>query len=309
MKKGKPYIGFCVGLLLLAMPPLFVRSEYVLNLFLMYFLYVIIAQSWNLLGGFTGQVSLGHSAFFGIGAIVTRLLWTADVPIIVALIAGGAGAVLLAAIVGIPCLRMRSAYFPIGTLALAMIAQITVGNLFPVPGSLSSDYLAGYKISSRYYIALAVAALTVAVVYRIVHSRTGLALVGIRDDEAAAEAMGVRTFRYKVFSLMVSSALVGMGGGIFAYHQVSYYYYAPFELSWSFLPTLTTFIGGLGTIAGPIVGAAGFLGLSEIFAITLGEIHMLVFAFTFILVVLFAPGGLMSVSAKVRGLVLKLVGR
>jgi branched-chain amino acid transport system permease protein len=309
MKKGKPYIGFCVGLLLLAMPPLFVRSEYVLNLFLMYFLYVIIAQSWNLLGGFTGQVSLGHSAFFGIGAIVTRLLWTADVPIIVALIAGGAGAVLLAAIVGIPCLRMRSAYFPIGTLALAMIAQITVGNLFPVPGSLSSDYLAGYKISSRYYIALAVAALTVAVVYRIVHSRTGLALVGIRDDEAAAEAMGVRTFRYKVFSLMVSSALVGMGGGIFAYHQVSYYYYAPFELSWSFLPTLTTFIGGLGTIAGPIVGAACFLGLSEIFAITLGEIHMLVFAFTFILVVLFAPGGLMSVSAKVRGLVLKLVGR
>jgi len=309
MKKGKPYIGFCVGLLLLAMPPLFVRSEYVLNLFLMYFLYVIIAQSWNLLGGFTGQVSLGHSAFFGIGAIVTRLLWTADVPIIVALIAGGAGAVLLAAIVGIPCLRMRSAYFPIGTLALAMIAQITVGNLFPVPGSLSSDYLAGYKISSRYYIALAVAALTVAVVYRIVHSRIGLALVGIRDDEAAAEAMGVRTFRYKVFSLMVSSALVGMGGGIFAYHQVSYYYYAPFELSWSFLPTLTTFIGGLGTIAGPIVGAACFLGLSEIFAITLGEIHMLVFAFTFILVVLFAPGGLMSVSAKVRGLVLKLVGR
>jgi len=309
MKKGKPYIGFCVGLLLLAMPPLFVRSEYVLNLFLMYFLYVIIAQSWNLLGGFTGQVSLGHSAFFGIGAIVTRLLWTADVPIIVALIAGGAGAVLLAAIVGIPCLRMRSAYFPIGTLALAMIAQITVGNLFPVPGSLSSDYLAGYKISSRYYIALAVAALTVAVVYRIVHSRIGLALVGIRDDEAAAEAMGVRTFRYKIFSLMVSSALVGMGGGIFAYHQVSYYYYAPFELSWSFLPTLTTFIGGLGTIAGPIVGAACFLGLSEIFAITLGEIHMLVFAFTFILVVLFAPGGLMSVSAKVRGLVLKLVGR
>ena len=309
MKKGKPYIGFCVGLLLLAMPPLFVRSEYVLNLFLMYFLYVIIAQSWNLLGGFTGQVSLGHSAFFGIGAIVTRLLWTADVPIIVALIAGGAGAVLLAAIVGIPCLRMRSAYFPIGTLALAMIAQITVGNLFPVPGSLSSDYLAGYKISSRYYIALAVAALTVAVVYRIVHSRIGLALVGIRDDEAAAEAMGVRTFRYKVFSLMVSSALVGMGGGIFAYHQVSYYYYAPFELSWSFLPTLTTFIGGLGTIAGPIVGAACFLGLSEIFAITLGEIHMLVFAFTFVLVVLFAPGGLMSVSAKVRGLVLKLVGR
>jgi len=307
--KGKMSFSFAVGVLLFAALPAVIRSEYMLNLFLMYFLYVIIAQSWNLLGGFTGQVSLGHSAFFGTGAIVTRLLWTADVPIAPSLIAGGLSAVILAAMVGIPCLRMRSAYFPIGTLALAMIAQITVGNLFPVPGSLSSAYLAGYSTLSRYYVALFVAALTVAVVYWIVHSRTGLALVGIRDDEAAAEAMGVRTFRYKVLALMVSSLLAGLGGGIFAYHQVSYYYYAPFELSWSFLPTLTTFIGGLGTIAGPIVGAACFLGLSEIFAISLGEVHILVFAFTFVMVVLFVPGGLMSVSTQVRDFALRLVRR
>jgi branched-chain amino acid transport system permease protein len=204
---------------------------------------------------------------------------------------------------------MRSAYFPIGTLALAMIAQITVANIFPLPGSLSSGYLVGYTILSRYYLALFAAIFTVAVVYWIVRSRTGLALVGIRDDEAAAEAMGVRTFRHKVFALMVSSLLVGLGGGIFAYHQVSYYYYAPFELSWSFLPTLTTFIGGLGTIAGPVLGAACFLGLSELFAISLGEVHIVVFAFTFILVVLFVPGGLMSISTKVRGLSMRLVGR
>ncbi len=309
MTRARSFCSFSVALVLFALLPAFIRSEYMLNLFLMYFLYVIIAQSWNLLGGFTGQVSLGHSAFFGAGAIVTRLLWTANVPIAAALIAGGLSAVILAAVVGIPCLRMRSAYFPIGTLALAMIAQITVGNLFPVPGSLSSAYLADYNILSRYYVALIVAALTVAVVYRIVHSRMGLALVGIRDDEGAAEAMGVRTFRYKVLALMVSSLLVGLGGGIFAYHQVSYYYYAPFELSWSFLPTLTTFIGGLGTVAGPIVGAACFLGLSELFAISLGEVHILVFAFTFVLVVLFIPGGLMSVSTRVRACALKLARR
>jgi len=307
--KGKTSFSFAVAVLLFAVLPAVIRSEYMLNLFLMYFLYVIIAQSWNLLGGFTGQVSLGHSAFFGTGAVVTRLLWTSGVPIAPSLIAGGLGAAILAAIVGIPCLRMRSAYFPIGTLALAMIAQITVGNLFPVPGSLSSAYLADYSTLSRYYVALLGAALTVAVVYWIVHSRAGLALVGIRDDEAAAEAMGVRTFRYKVLALMVSSLLVGLGGGIFAYHQVSYYYYAPFELSWSFLPTLTTFIGGLGTIAGPILGAACFLGLSEVFAISLGEVHIVVFAFTFVLVVLFVPGGLMSVSTKVRGVTTKVMRR
>jgi branched-chain amino acid transport system permease protein len=300
---------FGLAVLLFALLPTLIRSEYILNLLLMFFLYIIVAQSWNLLGGFTGQVSLGHSAFFGTGALITRLLWTAGVPIAPALIAGGLSSAALAALVGAPCLRMRSAYFPIGTLALAMIAQITVANIFPLPGSLSIRYLVGYAILSRYYLALLVAVLTVAVVYWIVRSRTGLALVGIRDDEAAAEAMGVRTFKHKVFALMVSSLLAGLGGGIFAYHQVSYYYYAPFELSWSFLPTLTTFIGGLGTIVGPILGAACFLGLSELFAVSLGEVHIVVFAFTFILVVLFVPGGLMSISTKVRGLAVRLVGR
>ena len=298
-----------LAVLLFALLPAVIRSEYMLNLLLMFFLYVIIAQSWNLLGGFTGQVSLGHSAFFGTGALITRLLWTAGLSIVPSLVAGSLGAAVLAALVGVPCLRMRSAYFPIGTLALAMIAQITVANLFPLPGSLSSGYLVSYTMFSRYYLALAVAVLTVSVVCWIVRSRTGLALVGIRDDEAAAEAMGVKTFRHKVFALMVSSMLVGLGGGIFAYHQVSYYYYAPFELSWSFLPTLTTFIGGLGTIAGPILGAACFLGLSELFAISLGEVHIVVFAFTFILVVLFVPGGLMSVNTKIRGLFARIAGR
>jgi branched-chain amino acid transport system permease protein len=309
MMRRNVWIFSGLAALLFAFLPALIRSEYILNLLLMFFLYVIVAQSWNLLGGFTGQVSLGHSAFFGTGALMTRLLWTAHVPIVLSLIAGSLSAVVLAALVGIPCLRMRSAYFPIGTLALAMIAQITVANIFPLPGSLSSGYLVGYTILSRYYLALLAAMLTVGVVCWIVRSRTGLALVGIRDDEAAAEAMGVKTFKHKVFALMVSSLLVGLGGGIFAYHQVSYYYYAPFELSWSFLPTLTTFIGGLGTIAGPILGAACFLGLSELFAISLGEVHIVVFAFTFILVVLFVPGGLMSISTKIRGLFMRLAGR
>jgi len=309
MSGSKALIIIGAGVLIFGLLPSFVRSVYVLNLVLTFFLYVIIAQSWNLLGGFTGQVSLGHSAFFGTGALITRLLWTSGIPIAPALVAGSLSSVALALLVGVPCLRMRSAYFPIGTLALAMIAQITVANMFPVPGSLSSAYLTGYSILNRYYLALLVAALTVLLVYWIVRSRTGLALVGIRDDEEAAEALGVKTFRHKVFALTVSSFLVGLGGGIFAYHQISYYFYAPFELSWSFLPTLTTFIGGLGTITGPIMGAACFLGLSELFAISLGEVHIVVFAITFILVVLFAPGGLMSISAKIRAITTKMTGR
>ena len=300
MRNSRYLVLLACGSILFGLVPLAVKSEYLLNTLVLYFMYVIVAQSWNLLGGFAGQISLGHSAFFGIGALITRLLWVAKVPILLALAGGGAAAIVLAAIVGIPSLRMRQGYFPIGTLALAMIAQITVANIFPLPGSLSSEYVGAFNLMSRYYLALAMALLTVIVVYFLVRSRKGLALVAIRDDEGAAEAMGVKTFSHKVLALLVSSFLAGLGGGVYAYHQVSYYYYGPFELSWSFLATLTTFIGGLGTISGPIVGSALFLAMSEIFAVSLGEVHVLIFGFTFVLVVLFLPGGLMTISNWVR---------
>jgi len=281
-----------------ALVPFLTKSEYLINLLIMFYLYVIISQSWNLLGGFTGQISLGHSAFFGMGALITRLLWMMKTPILIASLAGSVSAMLLAGIVGIPCLRMKRGYFPIGTLALAIIAQITVGNILPVPGSLPSEYIVGYNLSYRYYLALSATILSLVVVYSVVRSRTGLAFIAIRDDEGAAEAMGVKIFRYKVKALLISSFLAGLVGGVFAYHQVSYYYQSPFELSWSFLPTLTTFIGGLGTIMGPILGSACFLVLNELFAFTLGEFHLVIFGFTFILIVLFLPGGLMSITQR-----------
>ena len=297
MTNAKALLLAGISLAVLGSVPLVLRSEYFLNLLIMFFLYVIVAQSWNLLGGFTGQISLGHSAFFGAGALATRLLWVGKTPILPAVAAGGLASALMAAMIGVPCLRMRSAYFPIGTLALAMIAQSTVANIFPVPGSLSREFIVGYSLASRYYLALFVATLTVLVVYGITRARIGLALVAIRDDEGAAEAMGVKTFRYKVLATLVSSFFAGLGGGIFAYHQVSYYYEAPFDLSWAFLPTLATFIGGLGTIPGPIVGSLSFLALGEIF-VSFREIHMVIFSFTFIVIVLFLPEGLMSITRR-----------
>jgi len=290
-----------------ALVPLLTKSEYLINLLVMFFLYVTLSESWNLQGGFNGQISLGHSAFFGIGALITRLLWTSKVPLLLALLGGALSSILLAGIVGIPCLRMKRGYFPIGTLGLAIIAQITVGNILPVPGSLPSEYIVGYSLSSRYYLALSVAILSLLVVSYVVRSRTGLAFVAIRDDEEAAEAIGIKIFGYKVKALLISSFLAGLGGGVFAYHQVSYYFQSPFELSWSFLPTLTTFIGGLGTILGPIFGSVCYFALNELFAFTLGEVHLVIFGFTFVMIVLFVPGGLMSISQKIFSL-LKYLG-
>lgn len=283
-------------IMLLIFLPFVVKSQYILSLMITLFIYVILAESWNLLGGYTGQVSLGHGAFFGVGALVTRLLWVNKIPIFLSLPLGGIGAALLAAIVGIPCFRMRLAYFPIGTLALSMIALLTVSNIFIAAGALSTDLLKSYEIFSRYYLALCIVLLSIITIYYLVRSRPGLAIVAIRDNEKAAAAIGIKTLKYKTLALLTSTFLAGLAGGIYAYQHVSYYYDAPFDLTWSFTAPLTTFIGGISTIAGPIVGSICFLALSEIFAVTLGQVHVLIFGFCFILIVLFLPGGLLSMK-------------
>ena len=293
--------------LLLISLPLIVKSQYILSLMITLFIYVVLAESWNLLGGYTGQVSLGHGAFFGVGALVTRLLWVNKIPMLLSLPLGGLGAALLAAIVGIPCFRMRSAYFPIGTLALSMIALLTVSNIFIAAGALSTELLRSYEIFSRYYLALFIVLLSIMTVHYLVRSRPGLAIVAIRDNETAAAAIGIKTLKYKTLALLTSTFLAGLAGGIYAYQHVSYYYDAPFDLTWSFTAPLTAFIGGISTIAGPIVGSICFLALSEIFAVTLGQVHVLIFGFCFILIVLFLPGGLLSMKmATLRSLKRKI---
>jgi len=296
MKRQMKKLLLILLTLFLIFLPLLVKSQYILSLMITLFIYVILAESWNLLGGYTGQVSLGHGAFFGLGALVTRLLWVNKIPILLSLPLGGLGAAFLAAIVGIPCFRMRLAYFPIGTLALSMIALLTVSNIFIAASALSPQLLKSYEIFSRYYLALFIVLLSIIAIHYLVRSRSGLAIVAIRDNEKAAAAIGIKTLKYKTLALLTSTFLAGLAGGIYAYQHVSYYYDAPFDLTWSFTAPLTTFIGGISTIAGPIVGSICFLALSEIFAVTLGQVHVLIFGFCFILIVLFLPGGLLSIS-------------
>jgi branched-chain amino acid transport system permease protein len=282
----------------LALLPFMVKSQYILKLMITLFIYIILSESWNLLGGYTGQVSLGHAAFFGIGALATRLLWIANVPFLLSLVSGGVAAALLATLVGIPCFRMRLAYFPIGTLALGMIGILTVGNIFTNADPLPPPLLRSYEIYSRYYLGLVIALLATAAIHFLLRSRPGLAIVAIRDNEKAAAAIGIKTLKYKSMALLISTFLAGLAGGIYAYQHVSYYYDAPFDLNWSFTPALATFVGGIGTLAGPIVGSVCFLALSEIFAVSLGQVHVLIFGFCFILIVLFLPGGLLSIGGR-----------
>lgn len=285
-----------------ALVPFFTARNDLLNLGVQIFLAIALAQSWNLLGGYAGQINLGHAAFFGLGALVTRTLWVGGIPLFVALGAGAVVATAFGVLIGGPAFRLRGAYFAIGTLALAEILRITVGNLMPEISTISTAALASYNLVPRYYLGLALATVSVAVVAIVIRSRVGLGIQAVREDEAAAEASGVGALRHKLLALALSTALVGLTGGAFAYYHVSYYPQHVFSPAWTFDAVLISFIGGVGSLHGPILGALFYVILKEFLALRLVELHLLIFGVLFILVVLFLPGGLVEAWGRARRL-------
>ena len=294
--------GIFLAVAFAAFPLISQRSD-LLNLGIQIFLAVALAQSWNLLGGYAGQITLGHAAFFGLGALVTRVLWVHGAPLLLALVAGALVATVFGVLIGLPAFRLRGAYFAIGTLGLAEILRISVGNLMPEISTIPAAALASYNMLSRYYLTLGLAVLCVTVVAVLVRSRVGLGIQAVREDEAAAEASGVGAFRHKLLALALSTALAGLAGGAFAYYHVSYYPQHVFSPVWTFDAVLISFIGGVGTIHGPVFGALFYVILKEVLAVRLVELHLLIFGVLFILVVLFLPGGIVEAWSRVSRLI------
>jgi branched-chain amino acid transport system permease protein len=289
--------ALAVALLLL---PLVVESDYAMNLLFSILLYSAMAQSWNILGGYAGQVSIGHSAFFGAGAFTTRLLWVSGVPLLPSLLIGSIIAVMLASIIGFPALRLRGPYFAIGTMALAEALYLTLRNVFPGVAFLPGKYIATYSLIPRYYLVLVLVGLIGFVTYVVMNSRLGLALEAIRNDQDAAESSGVNLFKHKVFAFTLSALFMGFTGGVFAYYHTSYYIAYPFGGVWSFEPLVMTIIGGAGTLIGPLIGAIFYVGLKEVLAVRIGEMHIILFGTIFVLVVIFLPGGIVEGVQKIR---------
>jgi branched-chain amino acid transport system permease protein len=299
-RPGRAGVLTTLLVLALALLPVATARADVLNLAFLIFLNIALAQSWNALGGMAGQINLGHSAFFGLGAFVMRWLWIAGAHPYLGLAAGGAVALLFGLAIGVPAFRLRGAYFAIGTLALAEILRITTGNVFPQVSTLPAPLIAGYRLVHRYYLALALAVVTMGILWFMMRSRLGLGLRGLRDDEDAAEASGVNTLSHKIAALAISTALAGLAGGVFAFYHVSYYPQMPFSAAWTFDSLLITFIGGVGTLWGPVAGAVFYVLVRDILARSLVEIHLLIFGALFITVVMLLPGGLVEASAWIR---------
>jgi branched-chain amino acid transport system permease protein len=280
--------------------PQFITSESVLNLAVYVLLYVSIASSWNILGGFCGQTNLGHAAFFGSGALVTRMLWFAGWNIFVSMFVGGLVAVVLALIIGVPAFRLRGVYFAIGTLALSQILLITVGNTFSTISSIPIEDLKVYSLVPRYYMFLGVALLTMVVAYALLNSRFGLGIMAVREEEDAAESLGVSALKYKMLAFGLSAFFGGLTGGAFAFYHVGYYPQLTFGPEWTFDSMMMAYIGGVGTIVGPVIGAIFFVILREFLALKFAEFHLIIFGVLFILVVLFLPDGFMGIWDKIR---------
>lgn len=275
-------------------------SESTWNLFFLIALGISMGQSWNILGGFAGQTSLGHAAFFGIGAIVARVLWLHGTPFFLAFLVGGVAAAAFALIIGAPTFRLRGAYFAIGTLAVAEVMRITVGQNQPYISTIPGTMIANYNLPLRYWVALALAVATCVAAYMLLRSRWSLGILGVREDQEAAQASGVHVLRHKLIAFGISALFMGFAGAVFAFKQISYYPEAPFLATFTFEALMIAYIGGVGTIAGPVIGGIFFVAVRERLAANLTDLHQVIFGVLFVLVVLLLPGGLLEIWERLK---------
>jgi branched-chain amino acid transport system permease protein len=258
-----------------------------------------LGSAWNLLAGYGGLVSLGSAAFLGIGAYTaTELGNHAGLPLPVLLLAGSGAAAVFAALVSPAMFRLRGLYFTIGTLALAEALRILMVNL-PTFGGASGIVLRASTppMYELYWWALGIAALAVAVVAAVLASPLSLSLRAVRDDEDVARQMGVVTFRTKLWAFGVSAALIGLVGGLQAVKLGAIEPYGAFGLSWTVDIVAVAIIGGLGTKAGPWVGAVFTVLLAEWLA-DYPEVHLAITGVVLLVVIRFAPLGIWGTATE-----------
>ena len=272
-------------------------TGYGVRFMLQLFMWIALAQSWNLISGLTGYVSFGHIAFFGMGAytagiLIVKLGW----PWLWASLAGGVGAVVLALVIGWPCLRLKGPYFAIAMLGLNEVLRVAVSYFEGLTGGGSGLSLPALYASVPIYYAMGVVALAVTgLAHVIVTSRFGLRLMTIREDEVAAEAMGIDTFRYKLYAFLLSAVGPGIVGGLAARDQSYLEPISVFPLIMTIPMIVMVLFGGKGTIWGPVLGAVILFTFQELVWAHFPHAHQVLLGAIIITVVLVMPRGILGV--------------
>ncbi|GAB2900110.1 branched-chain amino acid ABC transporter permease [Paralcaligenes ginsengisoli] len=303
--------GLVLAVVALAVFPLVVTDSFYQQIVVMTLMYGALGAAWNLVSGFLGRVSFGHAVFLGAGAYTTLLLLHAlklspwlGIPL------GGLVAAAVAFIVGKPTLRLTGHYFAMATIALLSVAQLLMTNWTWAGGATgieapiaNSAWLLLFRSKEPYYwIAFGLALFTLWATFVLARSKTGYYWRAINGDEAAARSLGVPAERYKMLAFVLSAALTGMWGGFYAIYIGFIDPDSAFSLTLSIQIVLVTILGGIGTLAGPWLGAALLIPLAEGMRVAMGSsghgFDLLLYGLAIILVSLFLPKGLITLKVR-----------
>jgi len=293
-----PVVVGALVVLVLAMAPA-ILSPFLVQFLINLFMLAALAESWNIIGGFTGYASFGNVAFFGIGAYTTGVLLTvAELPFAFALPAAGLVAMAFAAVIGMPILRLKGHYFAIATLGVAETTREIVYNLKITGGGTGLTMPITKSALPFFYLMLGILLLAALVNWWLSASRFGYGLIAIREDEDAAAAMGINTPLYKTIAFAMSGGFAGLVGGVFAYWITFIDPDGVFKVITTIQMIIMAVFGGMGTVVGPLLGALVLTSVSELLSTQLVSLAELFNGLIVILVVLFMPKGLAEVIRK-----------
>ncbi|MDD5099746.1 MAG: branched-chain amino acid ABC transporter permease [Syntrophales bacterium] len=274
--------------------PLITQDPYIVRIVILTSIFAILAASWDLLSGFTGQMNFGHALFFGVGAYSSALInLHAHIPPWGSVPLGAVVAVLAGLIVGIPCLRLKHTYLALTTLAFPIILT---GIIFALPQYTGGEFgLSGVtrftnSLIGNYYLHVVTMLVTAVVMWKITDSNTGIIFHAIREDELAVKASGINTTRYKLLAFSLSGFFAGIAGGLYA-HYMRIAGPSTLEVSMSFMVVIWAIFGGAATIYGPIGAVFILYPLLEFFRIW-PEYRTMIFAAVVLVILLYMPEGL-----------------
>lgn len=314
--KKKPHSITAGILLVTVLLPLVITDDYVLRILIMSGIFVMLTLSLNLVTGFTGQFCLGWAAFYGIGAYTSALLtMKAGLSFWLAMPLGGLMAALFGLLLGLPTMRLKEIYLAITTLGFGEIIRLIMLNWtdltrgsMGLPG-IPAPSILSYEISSNqayYYFILVLVLITVAAIRRLIDSRTGRALIAIREDELAAKSMGIDVTAYKMLAFAVGAFFAGLAGSFYA-HYTSFIDPHTFSFTESIAILAMAVLGGLGSINGSILGAVILTVVPELLR-GIAEYRLIVFGLIMMAVMLLRPQGIFGKArenstsrAKARG--------
>jgi branched-chain amino acid transport system permease protein len=294
-----------VMVVLAVFPIVGVPQSWLLYLFL-FFLYLAMANMWNLLAGYSGLMSLCQPAFIGLAGYTLVICTWIGVPFYVGIIAGAIIAAVFALLISIPVFRLSGIYFAIGTLVIPEALRIAFFLWRPVGGEMSgggAGYMVkgvtGVSMAQFYWLAFVIGIASIFLMRLVLRSTLGLGLASIRDNDRAAASCGINVFKLKLYSFVIGAFMTGIAGGIFYIYQGYIEPSSAFNIRWTMIIMLATVIGGMSTEEGPIVGTAIVVFLHFLLARYAG-ISLLIQGIILVGIMLVAPYGIIGFLRKTR---------